>query len=449
MKQFRAGQVVFASILATGGLLAIAGFWGPKKVTGGEVTNAPGDRLDCCSLTFASMKTPATMQDESAWMKPVVSGEICFTQQRYIAHMKPDEGSAPAALCPDLGPADVPATRNAAIPTGSTPIKTYRLSIHVFRYDDGTSATATQAQVDAAVAALNVNYAPWLIQFVYETDYTNSTVYRNLSGSSEEWFMKKNYAKSPTTKLNIYVVNTGGGNWGTFPWDPDSLGKQGGVVVHENYFVGAPEVLTHEVGHCLGLWHTFHGTAEVACGSECYEPVGRTPEVGDVTGDHCSDTLPTSNQNSVCEPVGTDCYGSPYAGTAHPYQNFRSYSLSCANQFTAQQAGRMHAWTNSNLTGWLYVAAPPVAPSAPSLTKLSGGAIQVVWGDNSNDEQFFDVQRAKKSGSTWIEEQVVATLPANSTSTTNSPGTGATFRYRVIARNAVGSSASGWTQIKN
>lgn len=42
-----------------------------------------------------------------------------------------------------------------------------------------------------------------------------------------------------------------------------------------------------------------------------------------------------------------------------------------------------------------------------------------------------------------------ATVPADTTSTTDSPGAG-TFRYRVQAFNAVGDSSwSGWTQINN
>jgi hypothetical protein len=52
--------------------------------------------------------------------------------------------------------------------------------------------------------------------------------------------------------------------------------------------------LSHEVGHCLGLWHTFHGVDEVNCQSVCYEiphPINNKDiidaynMIGDLAGD--------------------------------------------------------------------------------------------------------------------------------------------------------------------
>lgn len=432
-------------MLAITAMLAIAGLRVPANAQPG----GKGDRsmsadevAGCCSLNLASLNenTASDGNDDKL--------EFCTTQEHYVAKRQIVENFSDAP-CPDQGFADDPVIRNAAIPTPATPIKTYRLSIHVFQEDNGSNPAATEANVGTAVALLNTKYAPWRIQFVYETNFINSTKYRTLSTSSEEYFMKKDHANSPATKLNVYVVNTGGGNWGTFPWDSDSLGLQGGIVMHDFYFVSSTSpVFTHEVGHCLGLWHTHHGVTEVTACGDCYEFLDRTPADGDLTGDRCGDTNPMRNDSSPINPGIDPCTSSPFV-LPLPFSNYMSYSLSYAAEFTPQQAGRMHRWTSDALSGWLYFPSAPAAPGTPTLTKQSGGVILVTWADNSTNEDGFRVQRETKSGPNWINQQIVATVLVNTTSTTNSPGTG-TFRYRVQAFNGVGDSAwSSWKQIKN
>ena len=447
MKQQTKSLRFVVGLLAIAGLLAMAGVRGVAGERS-EVVSA-GAKPDCCTATLASMASQpfAIAQIDSSGKNSPTPGEWCWTFQRYVANLKDHGINYTDGACAELGPADDPVNRDAAIPTLDTPIKTYRLSIHVFRENDGSNPAASQADVDAAVARLNADYATWRIQFIYETNFINSTRYRTLR-SNEETGMKRAYANSPGTKLNVYVVNTGGGNWGTFPWDPDSLGLQGGIVMHDAAFVAARAVFTHEAGHCLGLWHTFHGVTEVPQCGVCYEPVGRTAEEGDVTGDRCSDTNPTTNSGFCGDPAGTDpCSGNPWVST--PFNNYMGYALSCAVEFTPHQAGRMHAWTTDNLTGWLNLPAAPAAPGKPTLTRLSGGQVLVTWADNSPDEDGFRVQREKKSGPNWINTLIIATLGANTTSYTDAPGSG-TFRYRVQAFNGVGGSAwSAWAQIKN
>ena len=383
------------------------------------------------------------------WSDSMAPGEICGTFKKYRARLvaRGESLESLGPVCAELGACDNPINRDAAIPSFVTPSKTYRLSIHVLCENGGWRCAATQADVSTAVARLNTDYAPWHIQFVADSTFINNTKYRYLA-DSEEQGMKRSYADSPSTKINIYVVDTGGPCWGTFPWWSDALTYRGGIVMDVRYFgVNSPypTILTHEVGHCLGLWHVFHGTDEVDQCSACYEPAGRIAEEGDVTGDWCSDTNPTRLNNSFCDdPPGTDpCNGNSWLET--PYLNYMSYSNACHDHFTPQQAGRMHCWTSAVLRGWLV---SPTPPGAPTLTKLSGGQVLVEWADNSNDEVGFRVQREKKSGPKWINTQIIADVAANTTSITDAPGTG-TFRYRVMAYNGADSAWTAWTQINN
>lgn len=125
----------------------------------------------------------------------------------------------------------------------------------------------------------------------------------------------------------------------------------GGIVMTTPHFQHSLSVFAHEVGHCLGLWHTFHGVSEVPQCSACWERADGVD--GDITGDFCSDTRPTPENNFCQEVVTTDpCTGVPWAPT--DLDNFMSYTgSSCWERFTPQQWGRMHCWLRTHLASWL------------------------------------------------------------------------------------------------
>lgn len=133
--------------------------------------------------------------------------------------------------------------------------------------------------------------------------------------------------------LNIYSVNLGDGVLGrsTFPQDYAERSSHDGVVLDHrtvpdggraNFDLG--HTATHEVGHWLGLFHTFQ--------NGCAFP-----------GDYVADTPYERFEATGCPEGRNSC--SQRWGT-DPVHNFMNYSNdACLSEFTAGQAQRMaRAW---------------------------------------------------------------------------------------------------------
>ena len=89
------------------------------------------------------------------------------------------------------------------------------------------------------------------------------------------------------------------------------------------------------------------------------------------------------------------------------------------------------------------VAVPVSPPAAPSglTARLTTGAIALTWQDNATDETAFSIERSEYTGTGWTGFVELATRPANATSYSDSSYTTRSYRYRVRASNAGGSSA--------
>jgi len=83
---------------------------------------------------------------------------------------------------------------------------------------------------------------------------------------------------------------------------------------------------------------------------------------------------------------------------------------------------------------------PPAAPTNLTATAISKSQINLTWRDNSSNETGFRIQRCK--GSTCTNFAQVASVGVNVKSYSNTGLTAnTTYRYRVYAYNATGSSA--------
>ena len=154
-------------------------------------------------------------------------------------------------------------------------------------------------------------------------------------GSSAEVQAKNAMANSPGSALNIYTCSPGQNllGWAVFPWTSAAGTNQDGVVVHYNSLPGgslAPFNLggtaSHEVGHYLGLYHTFQG----GCGtSSC-----------STTGDLVCDTPAEASPTSGC-PAGKNTCAAPGDDPIHNYMDYSSDA--CYTNFTPGQDTRMNA----------------------------------------------------------------------------------------------------------
>ncbi|KAF1930556.1 zincin [Didymella exigua CBS 183.55] len=192
------------------------------------------------------------------------------------------------------------------------------ISINVYWHVTATGNSVaggylTQATLDKQLAVLNTAFAPHGISFTQAgVDWTINTNYAN---DNAELAMKKALRKGTYADLNVYF--TPGTQYLGYAYFPQAVTSGSnayyldGVVIRSSTVPGGSETnynlghtATHEIGHWLGLYHTFQG--------------GCTG-----SGDYVSDTPAEASAAYGCQLTRDTC---PTIAGLDPVTNYMDYS---------------------------------------------------------------------------------------------------------------------------
>jgi pregnancy-associated plasma protein-A len=196
------------------------------------------------------------------------------------------------------------------------------------------------ASIAAQIEALNASYSgtaggantPFRFMLVAVDRTANGAWFTAGPDTVAEQEMKAALRQGTAKDLNIYTNNPPEGllGWATFPTDYESAPLNDGVVILYASLPGGSatpynEGMTavHEVGHWLGLFHTFQGSCLT------------------LFGDFVIDTPAERSRAFGCQTGRDSC---PVRPGADPVTNFMDYSDdACMTNFTPGQSARADA----------------------------------------------------------------------------------------------------------
>ena len=290
------------------------------------------------AVPVADAQAPAACLDPAAVGARGAHGTAKDPHELSDAQVRANEAALTRALAAkgltrDSSGKLVKATGQTTKPGAGAAFVAANVKVYWHTITNGTRGAVSASTISSQLSVLNNAYSGTGLSFsLAGSDSTsNASWYTVTPGSSAERAMKRALRKGTMADLNVYSANIGQGllGWATFP--KNSYDVMDGVVVltaslpggtATNYNQG--DTATHEVGHWVGLYHTFQG--------------GCTGN-----GDYVSDTPAEASAAYQC-PTGRDTCTSP---GLDPIKNFMDYTYdSCMNTFTAGQASRMQAqWT--------------------------------------------------------------------------------------------------------
>ena len=205
---------------------------------------------------------------------------------------------------------------------------------HVITGNNGAGNYSDQSIYDA-MELLNANYLEHNFFFTLDTiDRTANDAWFNSWEDENASTGMQQLAKDPYHYLNIYTANLNAIGVEGYSYLPNSWANNSFMQsVNIDYrSLGVGWIITHEVGHHLGLPHTFQ--------NNCTEPndgIDDTPQ-------HDESGLWSCNQNQDTCPndPGND-----------PVNNYMNYSGSCQNEYTQGQEDWQHYMTTTYHPGYL------------------------------------------------------------------------------------------------
>ncbi len=239
---------------------------------------------------------------------------------------------------------------------------------------------------------------------------TYNTTGIDLNGFNANDIEVKSQSIWPHTEyLNIWLVwdiNGNAAGYANYPWNAGY--RHDGMVLDADYVSSSDITIIHELGHLLGLYHTFEGDGT---GSTC--PLDTNCLT---VGDRVCDTEPDKRYPNCTTPYNL-CAGKHYGLVRENYMN---YSSCTRNHFTPGQRDRMLFHLLSNRMGWVvskkgdFVSSTGPKSSTCVTTSAStlglGGPVEVIFNTihKISNEYTEDSNKAYRDYSCIQRTEVVA-----------------------------------------
>lgn len=285
---------------------------------------------------------------------------------------------------------------------GSVTINVY---FHVINQGSGElNGDVAEHRLDQQIAILNDSFGgatggantPFRFQKACVTRTTNAGWYNMRTDgrtvSTQERAAKNALHQGGATELNFYTINDTGSAWARFPWEYAADPALDGIVVPHTMLPGGSranfgggDIAVHEVGHWLGLYHTFGSNCSADADGVADTPIHLEPAA--VVG--------------TCPAQRDSC---PQSSGFDPDDNFMTdTSDACKRRFTSGQSARMDSMfardrqpfgcatqCGVNTTASVAWIAPaestwgqPNTMTAAGYARNGCGSVQLIWRDTT------------------------------------------------------------------
>jgi hypothetical protein len=230
--------------------------------------------------------------------------------------------------------------------------------------------------------------------------YWNSDKYLNI------WVVKSISIGIPSSQGIVL-------GYAQFPWDRASKPTTDGVVVRSDQIgvIGTGQIsqggrtLTHEIGHWLGLYHTFQD----GC-------VGGTSSTCSSQGDKVCDTPPVATSNSGCS-AGINSCTNDVPDLPDMIRNYMDYSDgTCMNTYTAGQKTRVYSSMASYRntiygSGTNNVAYAGIDPTTGNYKTVTASTVKAPYANDFETDPFTEgwkLNNFNNSANGWQKNTVVS-----------------------------------------